>query len=187
MSLIPAFEIGVWNTWIFMPYLVLIVLLVGKLKKGEEPGTTELDSLSKNEKRIFNSAILVLLFSVIYSIFLPLELGTIWFYVGLPITLIGLILLTIAMMNFTATSWDKPITAGLYHYSRHPVYIALTLFLFGVGIASASWLFLLLSIIFTILNSFRAINEERFCLEKYGDSYREYMNRTPRWIGLSKS
>jgi len=29
--------------------------------------------------------------------------------------------------------------------------------------------------------------EERFCLEKYGDAYREYMNRTPRWIGFPKS
>jgi protein-S-isoprenylcysteine O-methyltransferase Ste14 len=32
-----------------------------------------------------------------------------------------------------------------------------------------------------------AIAEERWCLEKYGDAYREYMNRTPRWIGLPKS
>jgi protein-S-isoprenylcysteine O-methyltransferase Ste14 len=29
--------------------------------------------------------------------------------------------------------------------------------------------------------------EERFLLEKYGDTYREYMNRTPRWIGIPKS
>ena len=29
--------------------------------------------------------------------------------------------------------------------------------------------------------------EERFLLEKYGDIYREYMNRTPRWIEIPKS
>jgi protein-S-isoprenylcysteine O-methyltransferase Ste14 len=29
--------------------------------------------------------------------------------------------------------------------------------------------------------------EERFLLEKYGESYREYMERTPRWIGVPKS
>jgi protein-S-isoprenylcysteine O-methyltransferase Ste14 len=29
--------------------------------------------------------------------------------------------------------------------------------------------------------------EERTCLEKYGDTYREYMNRTHRWIGLPKA
>ena len=187
MTLIPAFEIGVWNAWIFMPYLFLIILLVGKFKKGEDPGKTELDALSKNEKGIFNAAMLVFLFAVIYSIFLPLKLGTIWFYVGLPITLIGLVTLTVVMANFATTSWDKPVTKGLYHYSRHPMYITIALFLLGIGIASSSWLFLLLSIIFTILNSLRALYEERFCLNQYGDTYREYMNRTPRWIGIPKS
>ena len=187
MLLIPAFEIGIWNAWIFMPYLFLMIILVGKLKKGEDPGKNELNTFSKNEKRIFNSAMLVFLSAVIYSIFLPLKLGTIWLYVGLPITLIGLVILTIVMANFATTSWDKPVTKGLYHYSRHPMYITTALFLLGVGIVSASWLFLLLSIIFTILNALRAIPEERFCLEKYGDSYREYMNRTPRWIGVPKS
>ena len=186
MSLIPTFEIGVWNAWIFMPYLFLMIILVGKLKKGQDPGKSEIDAFSKSEKRIFNSAMLVFLSALIYSIFLPLKLGTIWFYAGLPITLIGLVTLTIVMANFATTPWDKPVTEGLYHYSRHPMYITIALFLLGVGIASASWLFLLLSIIFTILNSFRVINEERYCLEKYGDSYRQYMNRTPRWIGIPK-
>jgi protein-S-isoprenylcysteine O-methyltransferase Ste14 len=32
-----------------------------------------------------------------------------------------------------------------------------------------------------------AIPEERFCLRQYGEAYREYMNRTPRWIGIAKS
>ena len=134
-----------------------------------------------------NFAFLVFFFALIYSIFLPLKLGTIWFYVGLPVTLIGLVTLTIVMVNFATTPWDKPITKGLYHYSRHPAYITTAIFLLGVGIASASWLFLLLSITFTILNSLRAIFEERFCLEKYGDAYRQYMNETPRWIGILKS
>jgi protein-S-isoprenylcysteine O-methyltransferase Ste14 len=29
--------------------------------------------------------------------------------------------------------------------------------------------------------------EEPFLIEKYGVTYREYMNRTPRWIGIQKS
>jgi len=186
MSAIPAFEIGVWNAWIFMPYLFLMIPLVQKLKKGDDPGKTELNSFSQNEKRIFNSAFLVLFLSAIYSIFLPLILGTIWLYVGLPIALIGLAILTVAMINFATTSWDKPITKGLYRYSRHPIYIALALFSLGVSIASASWLFLLLSIIFTILNILRTIPEERFYLNKYGDAYRNYKNKTPRWIEIPK-
>lgn len=37
------------------------------------------------------------------------------------------------------------------------------------------------------LISLSAIGEERFCLDYYGDAYRNYMERTPRWIGLPKS
>jgi hypothetical protein len=77
MSAIPVFEIGVWNAWIFMPYLFLIMLAAGKLKKGEEP-KNELDNLGKTEKSIFIFSKLVFFCAVIYSIFLPLELGTIW-------------------------------------------------------------------------------------------------------------
>jgi protein-S-isoprenylcysteine O-methyltransferase Ste14 len=29
--------------------------------------------------------------------------------------------------------------------------------------------------------------EEQSCLEKYGDAYREYMDRTPKYIGIPKS
>jgi len=56
----------------------------------------------------------------------------------------------------------------------------------GVGIACASWLFLLLSIA-SVLFAIRFVGmEERWCLEKYGDAYREYMKRTPRYIGIPK-
>jgi protein-S-isoprenylcysteine O-methyltransferase Ste14 len=186
MLLAPDFEIGVWNAWIFMPYLFLITMLAGKFKKGEKPGRTELDAMNKRQKRIFNSSMLTFLAVLIYSIFLPLELGTPCFCAGLATALIGLAMLTIVMMNYINTPWDKPVTKGLYHYSRHPTYITIAIFLLGVGIACASWLFLLLSIVFTILNIFRADFEERFCLKKYSDAYREYVNRTPKWLGLPK-
>lgn len=53
--------------------------------------------------------------------------------------------------------------------------------------ASASWLFLLLSIVLIITHFYNAVPEERECLEVYGNAYREYINRTPRWVGIPKS
>ena len=170
MTLVPAFEIGVWNAWVFMPYLFLATLLVGKFKKGEDPGKTELDAMSKNEKRIFNFSMLVFLFALIFAVFLPLKLGTTWFNVGLPVTLIGLVLFTICMVNYAATPWEEPITKGIYHYSRHPMYITTALFLLGVGIASASWIFLLLTIAYTALQLIYSVKEEQMCLENYGNA-----------------
>ena len=184
--LTPAFEIGLWNAWIFMLYILLTVLVVAKMKKGEAP-KNELDALSKTEKRIFNFSKVVFLSAVIYSIFLPLKLWTIWFYIGLPICLLGLIMFTIAIVNIANIPLDEPFTKGLYRYSRHPMYVTWFLTLIGVGIASASWIFLLFSILSTTLSFVLAIPEERLCLKKYGNAYREYMNRTPRWVGVPKS
>ena len=82
---------------------------------------------------------------------------------------------------------NKPVTRGIYRYSRHPIYVALLLTYLSVGIASASWIFLLATIIWAVLVKFSATDEECYCLEKYGDAYRDYMERTPRWIGLPKS
>jgi len=30
------------------------------------------------------------------------------------------------------------------------------------------------------------VAEERLCLETYGEAYRKYMDRTPRWIGMPR-
>ena len=125
--------------------------------------------------------------AVAYSIFLPLKLGTIWFSAGLSIFLLGLVVLTAATVNFARTPMDMPITKGIYRYSRHPLYLALLLIYLSVGIASASWVFLLFLVVQSVFIGVAAAGEERFCLEKYGEAYQEYMNRTPRWIGTPKS
>jgi len=191
MSLVPAFELGLWNAWIFMLYFPLhplLFLLVDKavgvgdiMKKMATPIYT------KTEKRISHGYFLILILSFIYSVFLPLQLGTAWFYVGLPIYLVGLLIFMVAIVNIATTPHGEPFTKGAYRYSRHPMYLGQILMLIGVTIASASWVFLLLSIALMILSHLVAIPEERLCLESYGDAYREYMNRTPRWIGIPKS
>ncbi len=55
------------------------------------------------EKIIFRSMMIVPVIAFIYSIFLPFKLGTPWFYVGLPIYVIGLIMLIRAMINIVTT------------------------------------------------------------------------------------
>ena len=59
--------------------------------------------------------------------------------------------------------------------------------IFSITIMSLSWLFLFLVIILAIPLILNALAEERYCLEKYGKEYQDYMERTPRWIGLPKS
>ncbi|MFC1860406.1 methyltransferase family protein [Chloroflexota bacterium] len=97
-----------------------------------------------------------------------------------------MIALTIVLANWATTPHNAPITKGLYRYSRNPMYVTTFVFLLGLGIITASWILLLLFIVFVVGCVIYAGVEEQSCLDKYGDSYHEYMNRTPRWIGLPK-
>ena len=188
MSLIPAFEIGVWNAWIFVVPYFLVNFGLSFLFVGRKSTFWTFPSYTKLERMCLVTAQLLMVVLWIYSIFLPLIVGTAWFYAGLPVYLLGLAFVTIAMLAFINTPMDQPNTKGLYRLSRHPMYIGILLVYIGIGLASASWVYLLLA--FMYLATYRnalAIPEERFCCEKFGDAYREYMNRAPRWIGIPKA
>jgi len=192
MSLVPEFEIGLWNAWIltlYFPLHPLIMMLIDKLVgTGDMFKKMWTPAYNKTERIINIFSNFVLLFGLfIYSIFLPLQLGTAWFYVGLVLCVLGMVTWTIAVVNIADIPLGEPWTKGLYRYSRHPMMLAIFLILIGAGIASASWVFLLFSIVLIILSAILVIAEERSCLEKFGTAYREYMNRTPRWIGIPKS
>jgi len=190
MSLIPAFEIGLWNAWIFMLLDVLTFPLFFRVATGRAPeveGKNQVSAMSRTERIALYSSKAIYIPAFIYSIFLPLKLGTVWFYIGLPITLIGFITGVMVILNWAASPRGKPVTNGLYRYSRHPMYVTAFVFFLGVSIATASWVFLLFTILLIAASFYFAPLEEQSCLEKYGDAYREYMDRTPKYIGIPKS
>jgi protein-S-isoprenylcysteine O-methyltransferase Ste14 len=189
MLLVPVFKIGIWNAWIFMSCFILQMLammLLGRrvLAKSGHPADMK---KSKTEKMTGITSNALWALATVYSIFLPLKLGEVWFYVGLPVFLIGLGILTAATINFAAAPAEKPATQGIYSFSRHPMYLSMFIIYIGTGIACASWVFILLGLANIFLMETETRLEERYCLKKYGDSYRKYINRTPRWLGIPKS
>jgi protein-S-isoprenylcysteine O-methyltransferase Ste14 len=190
MTLIPAFEIGVWNAWIFMvPFLLVNTLsFLLMIREGAPGGPSRVPRKSRTSLLFANSSKIIYLPAIIYSVFLPLKLGTIWFYIGLPFALVGLLGSIVVMVNWAVTPNGEPVTKGFYRYSRHPIYVTGVFMLLGVSIISASWVFLLFVIIFGIgvTRPYYIKIEEAQCIGHYGTAYREYMNRTPRWLGLPK-
>ena len=187
MSLIPAFEIGLWNAWIFViPYLYVNYGLSYLIVDRKATFFTW-PSYTKLEKRWLGILMVTFLGPLIYSIFLPVKLDEAWFYIGLSIYLLGVLSVTMATLSFSNTPLDEPVTKGIYRISRHPMNFGCFLVLIGIGIASASWVLLSCAVVFIILQG-KVLEkpEERMCLERFGDAYQEYMNRTPRWIGTPK-
>jgi len=190
MSLMPEFELGIWNAWIFVVSFLLVLTgweVLNRLRGQKGSSRPNKPPFDENEKRLYGISQLIFWAYVVYSFFLPLKLGTAWFYVGLLVYLFGLIFTIDAGTNLDNTPMDKPATEGLFRISRNPVYLGTFLMFIGIGIACASWLFLLLIAVFIVLYDILIAPEERWCLEKYGTAYREYLNRTPKWIGIPKS
>ncbi len=95
--------------------------------------------------------------------------------------------LIMAVLVFTATPKDRPVTKGIYRISRNPMYLGGFMIFIGVGIACVSWIFLISAVVLILLMAKFVVYEEAICIGKYGNAYVEYRNRTPRWIGIPKS
>jgi protein-S-isoprenylcysteine O-methyltransferase Ste14 len=164
---------------------MLAVIFLGKRvwRRSSRTSGVERSRLEMKASVIGNT---IWLLATAYSIFLPLQLGTIWFSIGLPVFLVGLIILAVATVNFATAPMQKPIVQGIYRFSRHPLYLSLFIVYVGTSISTASWVFFILGIADVFWIRIEALVEERYCLERYGSDYREYMNRTPRWIGIHK-
>jgi len=186
VSLIPAFELGLWNAWILVLPMIVISILGSRIlgKRGSE----EVSNLTKRVKTANSLYLLILVLLYAYSIFLPLKLNTVWFCAGLFIYLLGVLVVILSLLSFHTTSADKMVTKGVFRISRNPGYVGDFLVNISIGIACLSWIFLLVGVaFFLLLRYYVIVVEEPFLTKKYGDTYKEYMNRTPRWIGIPKS
>jgi len=188
MSLTPAFKIGICNAWIFMIVFLLQMLAIMLINKRVwERSHIPIEARRNNfERYISIIGNFVWLLALCYSVFLPLQPGTAWFYVGLSVFIIGLTLMAIATYNFIVTPADQLITTGVYKFSRHPMYLATFFICLGAGIAAISRLFIFFSIIMSFCFYQEALIEERYCSIKYGRAYQDYINRTPRLIGIPR-
>ena len=98
MSLIPAFEIGVWNAWILwvLQFLSMIIpnFFMSEEAKIRTKRAPQFVPFNKKKEKIlaFSTHVVIMPFSIIYSIFLPLQIGTAWFYIGLVIFISALAL-----------------------------------------------------------------------------------------------
>jgi protein-S-isoprenylcysteine O-methyltransferase Ste14 len=192
MSLIPALRIGIWNGWILQVifYLSMFIpnIFLNKEAIKNSKRMSQFPPFKKTEKILaLSTHVIIMPVVLIYSIFLPLKLGTAWLYAGLLIFVVALVFTIMALFNIATAPVDKPITHGMYKISRHPMYLSGFLMLISVGISCASWVVLLLAIIWIVFWQIVVPAEEKFLIEIYGDSYRDYMERTPRWIGIPKS
>jgi protein-S-isoprenylcysteine O-methyltransferase Ste14 len=73
-------------------------------------------------------------------------------------------------------------TGGIYERLRNPMYVGVILMLVGFGIAFASdWMLILLVPTALLLHFGVVLREERYLEAKFGEDYRRYKARVPRY------
>ncbi|MFX1602554.1 MAG: methyltransferase family protein [Promethearchaeota archaeon] len=185
MELFPALELGLYNGWILLVVLVAAEGLMFLLYPREVVSRlTDFDrsKWSKSQRISFAIGKTFSLICIILIVLTPLKLGTIGLGLGIAIFALGLTGLAASVITFRRTSLDIPVTTGPYRFSRHPQQVSLFIILTGISIAIGSWVAFLVLILSRLLNSAGDRAEEQACLEYYGDSYREYMERVPRYL-----
>ncbi|WP_313162891.1 methyltransferase [Sedimentibacter sp.] len=118
----------------------------------------------------------------IYLCFLKITTDSYWFYVGLVIYGLGVLLCLISVSNF-ATPSEKGINLkGLYRISRNPMYVAYFVYFFGCVLLTQSLILLIILLVFQISAHWIILSEERWCIKKFGEEYINYMNKVRRYI-----
>ena len=187
MAIVPAFRDGIWNAWLLIIPVIFTSYALTYSIVNRKAGIFLRPKYAGYERVAMAGLMGTLMGLFAYSVFVPLKLGSAWFYVGFLIYLVGLVYGFLAMLSFATSTPDGPAVKGIFRITRNPMSLGVFLITLGVGIACASWVFLLLSVLSLILVNIGVRAEERICLEKYGDAYRTYMKRTPKWIGIPKS
>ncbi len=111
--------------------------------------------------------------------------------VGGVLALIGFALMTVSVRQFrqagTSIIPGEPSTvlleSGPYRFTRNPIYIGFVIFYFGLAIMlTSAWMLLLLIPVLIILQRGVVEREEAYLQAKFGDAYRKYQARVPRWL-----
>lgn len=185
MELIPTLILRWLNGWIPLGFLYLIFgVFMVTFPKDVVKRLYDKSGWSPRPKalRITGRLLVLVLFGLL--IFTPLKIGNNVIILGSILFALGLAGLTISLLNFKNTPLDQPITRGLYRISRNPQILSLSISLLGICIAMGSWVATFLLVATQLFSHARILDEEKSCLEKYGDSYRNYIKSVPRYFIL---
>ena len=114
-----------------------------------------------------------------------------WHWIGAGFIVAGLAVLAGPVFAFnrsetTIVPFEESsalVTSGMYRYTRNPMYVSMVLILIGVAtLTGALTPFIVPALFVPVLNARVIRHEEAMLEERFGDEYRQYMQRVRRWL-----
>lgn len=119
---------------------------------------------------------------ILYLFFLTVKTSSWQFYAGAALYLTGLALCAVTIANFSAPSEDGMNRNGLYKISRNPMYVSYFILFTGCAFLTRSLSLFGIIVLFQISAHWIILSEERWCLETFGASYKQYMETVRRYL-----
>jgi protein-S-isoprenylcysteine O-methyltransferase Ste14 len=119
---------------------------------------------------------------LVYLFFLKITTESYWLYAGLVTYGLGVLLCLVSVSNFAKPEENGINLKGLYRISRNPMYMAYFIYFLGCVLLTQSLLLLAILTVFQISAHWIILSEERWCLKKFGEEYKNYMNKVRRYI-----
>jgi protein-S-isoprenylcysteine O-methyltransferase Ste14 len=183
MELFPALRLGWLNGWLFLAALSLTDAITFRLfPKAVVERLFDRSGWSREQVAFTVIGKLIALISLVLIALTPLKLGQPVLVIGVGSSALGLAGLVWALISFRDTPVDQPVTIGLYRISRHPQIVMSFVVLAGACLAVGSWTALAIQIVSHLFTHLGILGEEDVCIRRYGDSYRAYLRRVPRYF-----
>jgi len=165
----------------------MIVQIWANKKRGEPFEDPE---LLMSKKFMFFLSLIWIFGGFTISLFVPVGYGLVIFYIGLIPCSIGFIIVVMTFYSFANNA--GLVTSKIHKYSRNPNYVGWIVFYFGltlIGWTDSIWsiIFFIYFLVSIPYLHFVVITEEKFLSQKYGASYRTYLKKTSRYIGMKKN
>jgi len=185
MKILPDFEIGILNGWLplalyFAGFLLMVATFSrqARARLFEDPKY----SMPAGVKFVRLVGQVAMLAYIGMMVFTPLRLSTPAFAVGVLIYAGGYGTVVAALRYFRNTPAHEAVAGGPYRLSRNPQWVGLVLVLVGAAVMTGTLLYLGIILVVAIIYHLQILAEERVCLEQYGDSFRAYMAKVPRYF-----
>ncbi len=114
---------------------------------------------------------------------------------GLLLIFLGFVFFIWALINL-GTSWrlgidekspGKLVKFGIYHYSRHPIYVFFNLYFLGTFLMRGNLIFLIFWVAVAAILHYKVLDEEKFLTRLYKRQYINYMKNVGRYLSFRPS
>lgn len=168
---------------LLVPFLLIRFGLLVILNREAVKRAAYFAPMRKNERwaywvyQISNIALFV------YLCFLKIKVDFSWlFYAGAVIYLLGLVFCAATIINFAVPSQEGLNTNGLYRISRNPMYVSYFMIFAGCALMTESLILGGIVMLFILSSHWIILAEERWCIEKFGEAYKRYMEQARRYL-----